>query len=72
VPAWLRELYRQVEWVVGDATVCEFDVRYTLRANGAVVELPSLAILRRRDSDGLIDQLRVYIDQQPLRDAGAG
>jgi ketosteroid isomerase-like protein len=59
-------------WEVADTAICEFDVRYTVRANSAVVDLPSLAILHRRASDGLIDQLRVYIDQQPLRDAEAG
>lgn len=58
-------------WTTGDTSVCEFEVRYTMRSNGRVVEIPSLAILRRRESDGLIDQMRVYIDAQPLADSGA-
>lgn len=65
----MEHTFRNV-WEVGDTAVCEFDVRYTVRANGAVVEIPSLAILHRRQGDGLIDELRVYIDGQPLRDAG--
>ncbi|MGH2873142.1 MAG: nuclear transport factor 2 family protein [Solirubrobacteraceae bacterium] len=52
-------------WTVDDTTICEFRVRYTMRADARVVELPSLAILRRQP-DGLLDQLRVYIDPAPL------
>ncbi|MGH2875889.1 MAG: nuclear transport factor 2 family protein [Solirubrobacteraceae bacterium] len=52
-------------WTAGDETICEFRVRYTMRADGRVVELPSLAILRRAQ-DGLVDGLRVYIDPTPL------
>ncbi len=54
-------------WTVQDTSVCEFAVRYTMRDDGRVVELPSLAILRRRESDGLIDDMRVYIDPTPLQ-----
>ena len=53
-------------WTVADSTICEFAVRYTMRDDGRVVELPSLAILRRRPSDRLIDDMRVYIDPTPL------
>jgi ketosteroid isomerase-like protein len=53
-------------WTVADSTICEFAVRYTMRDDGRVVELPSLAILRRRLSDQLIDDMRVYIDPTPL------
>lgn len=52
-------------WTVGAETICEFRVRYTMRADGRVVELPSLAILRR-GPDGRVDGLRVYIDPTPL------
>lgn len=52
-------------WTVGDETICEFRVRYTMRADGRIVDLPSLAILRRAQ-DGLVDGLRVYIDPTPL------
>jgi ketosteroid isomerase-like protein len=58
-------------WTVGDTSICEFAVRYTMRDDGRVVDLPSLAILRRRPSDELIDDMRVYIDPTPL-DAAAG
>jgi ketosteroid isomerase-like protein len=53
-------------WTVDESTICEFAVRYTMREDGRVVELPSLAILRRRASDQLIDDMRVYIDPTPL------
>jgi ketosteroid isomerase-like protein len=53
-------------WTVGDTSICEFAVRYTMHDDGRVVELPSLAILRRRPSDQLIDDMRVYIDPTPL------
>lgn len=56
-------------WTVGDTSICEFQVRYTMRANGRVVEIPSLAVLRRRPSDGLIDRMRVYLDPTPLAEA---
>lgn len=52
-------------WTVGDETICEFRVRYTMRADGRVVDLPSLAILHRAQG-GLVDGLRVYIDPTPL------
>ena len=61
----MAHTFRNV-WTVGQTSVCEFDVRYTSNQSGRVVEIPSLAIVHRRESDGLIDQMRVYLDPQPL------
>jgi ketosteroid isomerase-like protein len=60
----MRHAYVNV-WEQGDITIIEFEVQYTLPGD-QIVTLPSLAIVRRT-RDRLIDQLRVYIDQGPLR-----
>lgn len=64
----MAHTFRNV-WTVGDSTICEFAVRYTMRDDGRIVELPSLAVLRRRESDGLIEDMRVYLDPTPLNEA---
>ena len=48
-------------WSVGDTTILEFDVVYTYR-DGHSHTVPSVAIARR-NADGLIDSLRVYVDK---------
>jgi ketosteroid isomerase-like protein len=48
-------------WSVGDTTILEFDVVYTYR-DGHSHAAPSVAILRR-NGDGLIDSLRVYVEK---------
>ena len=48
-------------WEVGDTTILEFDVVYTY-PDGHSHAAPSVAILRR-NGDGLIDSLRVYVDK---------
>lgn len=47
----------------GDTTVLEADIAYT-RLDGSVVNVPSATVLHRRD--GLVDQLRIYIDLAPV------
>ena len=47
-------------WEVGDTTILEFDVLYTY-PDGHSHAVPSVALLRR-DGDGLIASLRVYLD----------
>jgi hypothetical protein len=61
----MAHTFRRV-WTVEDTSVCEFTVRYTMHEDGRVIEMPSLAVLRRRASDGLIDDMRVYLDPTPL------
>jgi ketosteroid isomerase-like protein len=68
----MAHTFRNV-WQQGDTTVIEFDVRYTFR-DGNVLDTQSLAILERGE-DGLIHDMRVYIDHGPVRamaDAAAG
>ena len=48
-------------WSVGETTILEFDVVYTY-PDGHSHTVPSVAIARR-NADGLIDSLRVYVDQ---------
>ena len=48
-------------WTVGDTTILEFDVVYTYH-DGHSHTVPSVAIARR-NADGLIDSLRVYVDK---------
>jgi ketosteroid isomerase-like protein len=50
-------------WEVGDTTILEFDVVYTF-PDGHNQAAPSVALVRR-DADGLIASLRVYL--QPPR-----
>ena len=47
-------------WEVGDTTILEFDVVYTY-PDGHGHAVPSVALVRR-DADGLIGSLRVYVD----------
>lgn len=47
-------------WEVGETTILEFDVRYTY-PDGHSHAVPSVALVRR-DGDGLITSLRVYLD----------
>ena len=47
-------------WEVGDTTILEFDVLYTY-PDGHSHAVPSVALVRR-DGDGLIASLRVYLD----------
>jgi ketosteroid isomerase-like protein len=51
------------EFADGDTTILEATIDYT-RKDGAVVTVPSTSILHRRD--GLVDQLRVYLDLGPV------
>jgi hypothetical protein len=51
-------------WELGDTTICEFEATYLL-PNGEHLPLPTLTILR--GSNGLIESMRVYIDEGPLR-----
>jgi ketosteroid isomerase-like protein len=61
----MAHTFRNV-WQQDDATIIEFDVRYTFR-DGNVLDTQSLAILERGD-DGLIRDMRVYIDHAPVRE----
>jgi hypothetical protein len=56
--------YRNV-WQLGDTTVCEFVATYSL-PDGRELPLPTLTVLRR-DGDGRIAGMRVYMDEGPLR-----
>ena len=49
-------------WEGGDTTIVEFDVDYTYR-DGRTLSVPSLTLLRRRA--GLIESMRIYVDQHP-------
>jgi ketosteroid isomerase-like protein len=48
----------------GDTTVIEFDVTYTFR-DGTALDTHSLAVARRNE-DGLIDAMRIYVDHGPV------
>ena len=48
-------------WEAGDTTILEFDVRYTY-PDGHSHLLPSVALIRR-EGDGLITSLRVYVEK---------
>lgn len=52
------------EWTVGADTIAETDVTY-LRLDGKEVTVPAVTIWRV-DGDGLIVDLRIYVDQAPL------
>ena len=62
----VRGLRHQVrnEWTVGADTIAETDVTYT-RLDGKEVTVPAVTIWRV-DGDGLIVDLRIYVDQAPL------
>jgi ketosteroid isomerase-like protein len=48
----------------GDTTVIEFDVTYGFR-DGTSLDTHSLAVARRND-DGLIEEMRIYVDHGPV------
>jgi ketosteroid isomerase-like protein len=52
-------------WQQGDATIIEFDVRYTFR-DGSALDTHSLAVLER-DGDDCIRDMRVYVDHGPVQ-----
>jgi ketosteroid isomerase-like protein len=58
----LKHDFRNV-YLDGDTTIVEADIEYT-RADGGHVTVPCTSILHRRD--GLVDQLRVYLDLAPV------
>jgi ketosteroid isomerase-like protein len=55
--------YRNV-WEAGSTTIVEFDARYTF-PDGETVSANALVIIEREG--GLIEELRVSMDQTPLR-----
>lgn len=61
--AGLQHRFRNV-WEHGNEAIVEADVDYT-RKDGRVVTIPALTVLRRRGN--LIDNIRVYVDHEPLR-----
>lgn len=50
-------------WEQGATTLVEFDVTYTLN-DGSQVTMETFSVIERED--GLIESLRVYIDEGPL------
>jgi ketosteroid isomerase-like protein len=52
------------EWTVDDATTLQIEVTYT-RLDGGQVTLPA-AVIFRRNTEDLVREYRIYIDQTPL------
>jgi ketosteroid isomerase-like protein len=51
-------------FVDGDTTLLEADIDYG-RLDGPTVTVPCMSLLHR-DADGLVDQLRIFIDVAPV------
>ena len=62
IKALRHELVEQ--WDVDGTTIVEVEVTYT-RLDGDQVTLPSVVLMRRRGGE-LIDDYRIFIDQDPL------
>jgi ketosteroid isomerase-like protein len=58
----LRHNFTNV-YTAGDTTIVEADIDYT-RKDGGQVTVPCTSVLHQRD--GLVDQLRVYLDLAPV------
>ena len=53
-------------WTDADTVVCESEVVYTKHADGRTFTLPTATVIRRDPADGLIHEMRIYIDPTPM------